>query len=47
MTFHVLDQQPIRLNLDEDQIEAITWLMDHLPLSFTGVHCGPARQLLG
>jgi hypothetical protein len=47
MTSHLLDQQPIRLNLDEDQIEAITWLMDHLPLSFKGVHCGPARQLLG
>lgn len=43
----VLDRQPLRLNLDEDQIEAISWLMDHLPLSFTGAPCAPARELLG
>lgn len=47
MTSPVLDRQPIRLNLDKDQIDAIAWLMDHLPLSFRGVHCGPARELLG
>lgn len=47
MTSNVLDQQPLRLNLDEDQIEAISWLMDHLPLSFSGIHCAPARELLG
>ncbi|WP_433690672.1 XRE family transcriptional regulator [Pseudomonas monteilii] len=46
MTSHLLDQQPIRLNLDEDQIEAITWLMDDLTLSLKGVHCGPVRQFL-
>lgn len=47
MTSHVLDRQPLRLNLDEDQLEAIAWLMDHLPLSFRGAHCAPARELLG
>ncbi len=47
MTSHVLDRQPLRLNLDADQIEVIASLMDHLPLSFTGSHCGPARELLG
>jgi len=47
MTLDVLDQQPLRLNLDEEQIEAIAWLMDHLPLSFRDAHCGPARRLLG
>lgn len=46
MTSHVLDRQPLRLNLDEDQIEAVAWIMDHLPLSFTSAHCGPARTLL-
>lgn len=47
MTPYVLDRQPLRLNLEEDQIEAITWLMDHLPLSFTKAHCAPAREMLG
>ncbi len=47
MTSHILDKHPLRLNLDDEQNEAIAWLMDHLPLSFRGAHCGPARQLLG
>lgn len=47
MTSNVLDRQPLRLNLDEDQIEAIAWLMDHLPLSFKSAHCASARSLLG
>lgn len=47
MTSHVLERQPLRLNLDEVQLEAIAWLMDHLPLSFRGDHCAPARKLLG
>lgn len=46
MPSHILDRQPLRLNLDEEQIEAIAWLMDHLPLSFRGSHCMPARELL-
>ncbi|MEN5128524.1 helix-turn-helix transcriptional regulator [Pseudomonas alloputida] len=47
MASHVTDRQSLRLNLDEDQIEAIAWLMDHLPLGFRGIHCEPARELLG
>lgn len=47
MISHVLDRQSLYLNLDKDQIEAIACLMDHLPLSFRGVHCRPARVLLG
>lgn len=35
------------LDLDEEQIEAISWLMEHLPLSFQGAHCAHARELLG
>lgn len=46
MTSHVIDRQPLRLNLDGEQIEAIAWLMDHLPLSFEGVHCAAAHELL-
>lgn len=46
MTSRILDPQQLRLNLDEDQLEAIAWLMDHLPLSFRNVHCLPARELL-
>lgn len=47
MTSHMLDRQPLRLNLNEDENRAIAWLMDHLPLSFRGTHCHPARELLG
>ena len=47
MTSPVLDRPPLRLNLDEDQIEVVASLIDHLPLGFNGSHCGPARVLLG
>lgn len=47
MTSHAPDQKPLRLNLDEDQIEIVASLVDHLPLSFAGSHCRPARELLG
>lgn len=39
--------QPIRLALDEEQIETMEWLMDHLPLGFRGTHCSEARTMLG
>lgn len=47
MTSHFSDPQPIRLGLDEEQAEVVTWLKDHLPLEFKDAHCGPARKLLG
>lgn len=47
MTSHASDQQPLRLNLDDDQIEVVASLIDHLPPGFAGSHCGPARTLLG
>lgn len=46
MTSHVLDRQTLSLNWDENQVEAIAWLMDHLPVSFRGAHCRAARYLL-
>lgn len=46
MMIQLVDRHPLRLNLYEDQIEAVAWIMDHLPLSFTNAHCGPARTLL-
>ncbi|WP_238066830.1 helix-turn-helix domain-containing protein [Pseudomonas shirazica] len=46
MTSHAFDRQPLRLNLDEDQFEVVTSLIDHLPLCFTGTHCSQARELL-
>ncbi|MEE1902659.1 helix-turn-helix transcriptional regulator [Pseudomonas inefficax] len=46
MTAHTTAQQPPRLNLDEYQIEVVAWIVDHLPLSFAAIHCGPARVLL-
>lgn len=47
MSIDLIDRQPLRLSLDDEQVEAIAWLMDHLPLSFRQAHCGPARELLG
>lgn len=47
MISHTPDRQPLRLSLEEEQIEVIAWFDDHLPLSFSDVHCGPARKLLG
>lgn len=46
MNSHTADQQPLRLNLDEYQIEVVEWIVDQLPLSFAAIHCGPARVLL-
>ncbi|MGX1017401.1 hypothetical protein AB7M33_000077 [Pseudomonas sp. Y3 TE3536] len=46
MTSHTTARQPLRLNLDEHQIEIVEWIVDHQPLSFAAIHCGPARVLL-
>lgn len=47
MTSPTLDQQPLRLDLDEYQIGVVSSLIDHLPPGFTGTHCSQARELLG
>jgi len=46
MSSHTTTRQPLRLNLDEYQIEVVEWIVDHQPLSFAAIHCGPARALL-
>jgi len=47
MSADVIDTQPIRLVLDDEQLEAMEWLMEQLPLGFLPYHCAPARSLLG
>ncbi|MGE8170725.1 helix-turn-helix domain-containing protein [Pseudomonas putida] len=47
MPTDVTDGDPIRLALDDEQIDAIGWLMEHLPLGFQPSHCADARSMLG
>lgn len=47
MSADVIDPQPIRLVLDDEQLEAMEWLMEQLPLGFLPGHCAEARTMLG
>lgn len=47
MSADVIDPQPIRLVLDDEQFEAMEWLMEQLPLGFLPGHCAEARTMLG
>jgi len=47
MSADVIDTQPIRLVLNDEQLEAMEWLMEQLPLGFLPYHCARARSLLG
>lgn len=47
MTQDVIDRQPLRLNIDEDQVELIAWFMENLPPTLTADHCAAARTVLG
>lgn len=47
MTSPLSDRQPLRLYLDEEQIEIVAWLEENLPIGFRDAHCCPARQLMG
>lgn len=37
---------PIQVDLNDEQREAIAWLMKHLPLGFQPAHCAEARAML-
>lgn len=47
MSTDVIDADPVRLVLDDDQLEAMGWLIEHLPLGFLPAHCAVARTMLG
>lgn len=47
MPDEVIDTQPIRVFLDDEQLAAMEWLMQQLPFGFLPYHCAPARSLLG
>lgn len=47
MSADVIDPQPIRLVLDDEQLEAMERLIEHLPLGFLPCHCAEARTMLG
>lgn len=47
MSADVIDTPPIRLALDDEQLDAMEWLMEQLPLGFLPSHCAVARSMLG
>lgn len=47
MSADVIEPQPIRLVLDDEQLEAMERLIEQLPLGFLPCHCAEARTMLG
>lgn len=47
MSIDSFDAASIRRALDDEQLEIIEWLHDHLPLGFLPAHCAEARSMLG
>lgn len=47
MSQDLIDQNPIVLTVDDEQLEIIEWCMEHLPNGFRSAHCAPARSRLG
>lgn len=47
MSEDLIDQNPLLLPADDEQLEIISWCIDNLPNGFESAHCAAARSHLG
>ncbi|MBK5007999.1 helix-turn-helix transcriptional regulator [Pseudomonas sp. S32] len=43
MSEDLIDQDPLLLAVNDDQLEIIEWCMENLPNGFKSAHCEPSR----
>jgi len=47
MTLAIASPPPLQINLDEDQVKNVAWILDNLPVVLSSTHCTQARAMLG